>query len=559
MAKGRTKMPVVNMASSRLGKLIPNVSREKVLEMLPFAGLDIEGVDEHGIRVEYNPNRPDFSTDFGITRAIRGLLEIELGTPRLKLARKSAHSILVTSHVKKIRPVIVALVARGGRLEDETIKQLIAMQEDLHNGIGRRRKKASIGLHDLDTVSFPLTYTAVNDDYAFTPLGESSHRTIAQILRETETGRQYGNLVRGSDRYPLLVDKNDTVLSLPPVINGDSTRVDLKTRNILVEVTGTTKKASDDVLAIVAMTLADAGFRIGTVTIVGGRKRIETPELEPTKIVVDAKYLNQVMGMDLGSKQIIRCLRKSRLDAVARGNRIVCMVPRYRTDISHPVDVAEEVALGYGIYNLKPTFPPAATAGQKSLLTNHLSAVRETLGGHGMIESLGFSLTSRQIQYESFDRSSKNALQVEEPKSAEHQLLRDSLIPSLLFSLSRNVHEEYPQRLFEIGKTFQSSGDIHESWNVAAVVAHVDASYTEILSILQSLLRSCFGKEMKAKAMQSPFFISGRSAEIVVDGTSAGAVGEITPTALANMKLRVPAAAFEIDLTKMLHDKGQIA
>jgi phenylalanyl-tRNA synthetase beta chain len=235
------------------------------------------------------------------------------------------------------------------------------------------------------------------------------------------------------------------------------------------------------------------------------------------------------------------------------------MVPRYRTDISHPVDVAEEVALGYGIYNLKPTFPPASTAGQKSLLTNHLSTVRETLGGHGMIESRGVFVTSRQVQYESFDRSSENALQVEGPKSAEHQILRDSLIPSLLFSLSRNVHEEYPQRLFEIGKTFHGGGDIHESWNIAAAVAHVDASYTEILSILQSLLRSCFGKAMKAKAAQSPFFISGRSAEIVVDETSVGAVGEIAPAALANMKLRVPVAAFEIDLSKMLHNKGQIA
>jgi phenylalanyl-tRNA synthetase beta chain len=176
-----------------------------------------------------------------------------------------------------------------------------------------------------------------------------------------------------------------------------------------------------------------------------------------------------------------------------------------------------------------------------------------------MIESLGFSLTSREVQYESWNRSSDNALQVEAPKSVEHQILRDSLIPSLLFSLSRNVHEEYPQQFFEIGKAFHRDGDIRESWNVAAAVAHVDASYTEIMSISQSLLRSCFGKEMRTKASQNPFFVPGRSAEIVVAGTSAGAVGEIAPAALANMKLRVPAAAFEIDLSRILDDKGQIA
>jgi phenylalanyl-tRNA synthetase beta chain len=128
-------------------------------------------------------------------------------------------------------------------------------------------------------------------------------------------------------------------------------------------------------------------------------------------------------------------------------------------------------------------------------------------------------------------------------------------VPSLLQSLSRNVHEEYPQRLFEIGKVFRKQGVITESWNVGAVVAHADAGYTEIRSAMQAMMKSCFGKDVSTRASTSPMFMEGRCAEIIVDGIVVGTIGEITPLALENFKLRVPAAAFEIDLSGIIKDK----
>ncbi|MGI0049792.1 MAG: phenylalanine--tRNA ligase subunit beta, partial [Nitrososphaera sp.] len=147
------------------------------------------------------------------------------------------------------------------------------------------------------------------------------------------------------------------------------------------------------------------------------------------------------------------------------------------------------------------------------------------------------------------------ALSVDGSKSIEHEILRDSLVPSLLQSLSRNVHEGYPQRLFEVGKTFHKDDTIAERWNVGAAVAHADASYTEIKSTTQALLKSCFGKDVSTKASANPMFMEGRCAEIIVDGTVVGTIGEITPLALENFKLRVPAAAFEIDLSGIIKDK----
>src|ERR671925_279483 len=547
-------MPVVNVTIERLKKLVSGIKIEKVLNMLPFVGLDIEGVDNNVIRVEYNPNRPDFASDYGIARALRGMLEIETGMPKFKMTGKSGLAVKVEPAVRKIRPYIVAFVARNGRLDAETIKQLIAMQEDLHNGIGRKRKKASIGIHNLDVVEFPVTYKTVSSDYSFIPLDEYSECSIDQILKESEIGKQYGHILSEFDRYPIIVDSLGTVLSFPPIINGNATKVNEKCRNLFVEVTATDQKCAEDALAIFAVTLYDAGFEIRTVTIDSGKK-IETPQMKPKIISADMSYVNSILGLTLDRKQVINYLKKSRLDAKAIGKKIVCTIPRYRTDISHSIDIAEELAIGYGIYNLKPIFPDSQTAGKKNSLSIYFDAIRETLIGLGMIELLNFSLTSKEVQYNAFGIVAKDVLSVDGSKSIEHEILRDSLVPSLLQSLSYNIHEQYPQRLFEIGKTFRKEGTIIERWSIGAVVAHTDAGYTEIKSTMQALLKSCFGKDANTRASANQMFMDGRCAEVIFDGKSVGVIGEIIPCALENFKLRVPVAAFEIDLLAIIKDK----
>jgi phenylalanyl-tRNA synthetase beta chain len=550
MAQECPKMPVVNVTFDRLKKFLPGVKQEKALEMLPFVGLDIEGIDDNAVRVEYNPNRPDFSSDYGIARALRGLVGKEAGMPKFAVT-KGRLAVRVERSVKKVRPHIVALAAKNGRLDDETIKQMIAMQEDLHNGICRRRKKASIGIHNLDAIKFPVNYAVAGRDASFVPLGGITAMTIGEVLEKTDTGRAYGHLVSG-DKYPVITDSAGTVLSLPPMTNGEATRVDEKCRNLFVEVTATDKKTANDALAVIAITLYDAGFTIETVTIDDGKK-VATPDARPARMQVDRTYINDILGLDLGANEIVSCLKKSRLDAKAsNGRMITCTIPRYRVDISHPVDLAEEVAIGYGVYGIKPTFPPAPTAGQRSALSAHLDAVRQTMAGLGMLEVFNSSLASRDVLYAMSGRQAADTLSVDGTKSAEHEILRDSLVPQLLQSLSRNVHEEYPQRLFEIGKVFSSKDTITEVWSAAAVTAHGEAGYTEIKSCLQALMSSAFGKSVSTRASQNPLFIRGRCADIMSDGRVVGTIGEVTPIAIDNFKLRVPVAAFEANLSSLL-------
>ncbi len=558
MAQERAKVPVVNIKFERLKKLIPDVKMDKVIDMLPFVALDIEGVDKDIVRVEYNPNRPDLSSDYGVARALRGLLEIETGMPKFKLAGKSGLSVTVEATVRKIRPYVIAFVAKNGRLDDETLKQLIMMQEDLHNGVGRKRKKASIGIHNLDVIKFPVTYKTVKGDHSFRPLDEPSELSINQILKDLEIGKQYGQILSAFDSYPLIVDSTGLVLSLPPIINGQATKVNDKCRNLFVEVTATDQKTAEDLLAILAITLYEAGFEIKTVSIDSGKRKIETPQMKARVISADMGYVDSILGLALDAKQIITCLKKSRLDAKAVANKIVCTIPRYRIDISDPIDISEEVAIGYGIYNLEPKFPNSLTTGKKNSLSIYLNAIRETLIGLGMIESLSFLLTSKDVQYKAFGILSKDELSVEGSKSTEHEILPNSLVPLLLQSLSYNIHEQYPQELFEIGKTFvKSYSTIEERWSIGAVVAHADASYSNVKSRMQALLRSCFGKEAITIASTNHMFMEGRCAEVIFDNKPIGVLGEIVPNAVENFRLRVPVAAFEINLLAIIKDKYQ--
>ena len=549
-------MPVVNIKFERLKKLISGIKMNKVLDMIPFVALDIEEVGKDVIRIEYNPNRPDLSSDYGVARALRGLLDVETGLPKFKIAGRSGLAISIEDAVKKIRPYLIALVAKNGTLDDETLKQLITMQEDLHNGIGRKRRKASIGIHNLDVIKFPVTYKTVSSDYSFTPLHESSEFPIDQILKDLEIGKQYGHILSAFDLYPLIVDRVGTVLSLPPIINSQATKVNDRCRNLFVEVTATDQETAEDLIAILAITLYDAGFEIRTVSIDSGRKKIETPQMKPKVISADVGYVNSILGLRLDTKQMITCLKKSRLDAKIVDKKIVCTIPRYRIDITDPIDISEEVAIGYGIYNLEPKFPTSPTAGKKHSLSVYFNAIREAMIGLGMIESLNFLLTSKEVQYSAFGIPAKDVLSVESSKSTEHEILRDSLVPLLLRSLSYNIHEQYPQRLFEIGKTFlKSTAIIEERWSIGAVIAHTDAGYTEIKSTMQALLKSCFGKEATTKTSTNHMFMEGRCAEVIFDGRSVGVLGEIIPLALENFKLRMPVAAFEINLLGIIKDK----
>ena len=241
-------MPVIELSYTRLQKLIGKVSKKQISDSLPFLGLDVESEHKDLVRIEYSPNRPDYSTDYGIALGLQGLLGIKTGSVKLIIKKSKNYAITVKPTVSKIRPFVTGIIAKNGEIGDKTIKQLMTMQEDLHFGIGRKRKKSSIGLHHADKISFPLTYSIRSRVHKFIPLNSNTEQTIDEILVNTEVGQNYGWILADAKQVPIIMDSEQNIISFPPIINSALTTVTPNTKNILIEGTGNDIESAEDFL-----------------------------------------------------------------------------------------------------------------------------------------------------------------------------------------------------------------------------------------------------------------------------------------------------------------------
>ncbi|MBI3840925.1 MAG: phenylalanine--tRNA ligase subunit beta [Thaumarchaeota archaeon] len=539
-------MPVVRISLPRFAKMV-GADRKTILGRLPYAGLDIESVETDSVRVEYSPNRPDFGTDFGIARALRGLLGKEAGLPRYETT-PSGIAVSVDANLSQVRPYIACATATGLRLDDEDVRQVISLQEDLHNGLGRKRRTVAIGLHDLDAISPPLAYRAVTSEFRFVPLGARSASTVGQVLSKTPEGKSYGNSLPLRGPFPVITDSKGMVLSFPPVINGAATKVTARTRNIFIDVTGTDKQAGDDALAVLTTTMAEAGAAIGTVSIGRGKSGRITPDLSPRDLPLDMDLVRSSLGLDLTKKQMAQALGRSRLEV--KGSRV--LGARYRVDLLHPVDVAEEVALGYGTDRIGPIYPPSKQPGRFHPFQQFLDSASTVMAGSGMIELMTFELADAGSLYEKFGRASTSKIAVRDPRSIEHSLLRDALLPTMMAALSGNVKSDYPQRVFEVGRVYaRSGGGVSEAWHLGCLVAHSNSNFSEAKMYLESVCRTLTGAEVSAREAEHWAFAAGRSASVGLEGAPLGSVGEVRPEALEAFGLNVPVSGLELDLSAL--------
>ncbi len=544
-------MPVIEVDLKDLAQLVDWDSDEgKLLEILPYLGLDIESVEGSTVRVEYSPNRPDYATLYGIAASLDGILGRERGALRHEV-KGSDVVFLVGEGVRRIRPYIAGILATGLRLHDVEIKMLMRLQEDLHEGVGRKRRKVAIGLHDADHVKPPIRYTTVDGDFKFVPLGESREWAVEEVLNKHPNGIRYGAALGETKRYPLLMDSERKTLSLPPIINGGYTMLAPGAGRILVDITGTSLRRVLDAASVLAVTLAEMGAELHSVAIRYADIEMQTPDLSITEMELDPREVNRLLGLELTQEEIVESLLKARLDADVMGTKLLVRIPRYRFDVMHEVDLIEEVAYGLGYERMTPSYDLEYTTGELQRSTMFKESIRRAVIGLGFQEVLTTDLTSYERLYSSMGREPENGtLRVVATKSSEYEYLRDTLVPGLLWVLSSNTHEEYPHRIFEIGTVVidEGAGRIGEGERLAIGIAHSRSSFTEVKSTVESLFKILLGREPDYVPHTTRPYSEGRAASMILDRRNLGILGEIHPAVLDGLKIQVPVAAAELDL-----------
>jgi len=530
---------------------------EGLNEILAFVKGDVESLEGDAASIEVkDSNRPDIWSVEGIARALR----YQLGTGRtreIRVAGKSGLKIVIEKRVKPIRPFISTAIVRGLQPSEEALKGWISLQEKLDLTYGRKRKRASIGLYQADMIASPLSYSVAKPDEAsFAPLGSETKLSLREIVTNHPKGTEYGDIISRFEEWPILVDGEDKILSLPPVVNSnDLGRITPSTRNILVEVTGTDTETVHSTLKIMVACLAERGGRVYSCVETypyGSPRRVVSPNLSPTLTRLSLSRINRLLGTSLGLKDAARFAAKAGyMVQRVSGDTLHIEIPCYRIDIMHPVVVIVDFAIALDLNKLKPEWPRIWTVGDLSAETIETETLGEIMVGLGFQEVLTYVLTSTEVVSAKMQMESEKAVALLNPKMTTHTVMRNWVLPSLLEFLSRNTHVDYPQKIFEVAASIERGEDasqpVRGERKVVAVTIHAEAGFTEIRSSLDALLQN-MGQSFEVKTTEHPSFLSGRCGVIVSAGRDIGIVGEVSPKVLRAWGLNLPAAAFEVNV-----------
>ena len=548
-------MPVITFKYQDLKDLGIDMEKDELIDTLPMMSSDIEDFDDEEIKVEFFPNRPDNLSVEGVARSFKGFIGQEIGFPDYKV-EESGEYVEVDEDVAKIRPYIGFAKIDNVDFTGDKLKYIMDFQENLHWVIGRDRKKVAIGIHNADVVTGPFKYIATpKDANAFVPLEKDFEMTPDEILTQHDKGVDYAHLIQDFDKYPLILDKDDNVLSMPPIINGELTKIKEDTKNIIVDVTGTDERAVNQALNIICCSFAEVGGQIKSMEVRYADKSIKTPDLTPQEMNVHVDTANSLIGgTSLTAEDIKELLLKARFDAeIINENEVKAIIPAYRVDILHEVDVVENIAVQYHINSVEAKLPEINTVAYENDWFKAESTIREVMVGLGFQEVMSLMLTNEEAHYEKMNHPEEEHVQVARPITIDRTMIRTSLINSLMEFLEDNKHEDLPQKIFEIGDILYlddtKENKTKSSKKLAALICHSTANFTEIKSVMTSVLTN-LGYTMEISDSENKTFIEGRVADVVGEaqkGTIKGFFGEVSPEVITNFTLEYPVIAFEIE------------
>jgi phenylalanyl-tRNA synthetase beta chain len=519
----------------------------------------VESLDEQNdsVTIEVkDSNHPDIWSVEGIARALRTHLGIAKPKAPI-LSGKSGLRVTVDRRLGPIRPFIATSIVRNVKPSENALKSWISLQEKMDLTYGRKRKRASIGFYQADLINSPLRYIVGNpDDTAFVPLGSTEKMTLREIVEKHPKGIEYGGIISSFKDWPLLMDGENEILSLPPVINSnDLGKISTDTKNILVEVTGTNVDTVGNTLKIVVAALAERGGKIYSCAQTyadEGAKPVVTPDLKSSFKELSVSYANGLLGATFKPTEMIRSLvRAGHPSRQVSKDTLRVESLCYRIDIMHQVDLVEDLAIALDINKLDPEWPRIWTLGGLAPETDRHETLAEVMIGLGYQEVLTYSLTSPEVFVDKMGIERENYAELLNPKMSTHTAMRSWLLPSLLNLLKDNTHVDYPQKVFEIGPCVllnENGGEQTETqYKIAGVTIHTGAGFTEIRSCVDTLLKS-IGLEFMIEPADHPSFLEGRTCTVSTKGKRLGVVGELHPKVIRAWGLSLPVAAFELEI-----------
>ena len=404
---------------------------------------------------------------------------------------------------------------RGLNITPAVYKSCIDLQDKLHQNICRRRTLVAIGTHDLATLTPPFTYDArAPGDIAFVPLTQGEEFTADKLMEFYETDvsvkhiKPYVSIIKDSPVYPVITDATGTVLSLPPIINGEHSKLTTATRDMLIECTATDLTKAHIVLNTMVTMLSEhcaEPFSVEPVQVVyedpagapDAKVGYMTPQLDSRTATARVADINGICGTKLAGDTIVSILPKMQLDArlVEGGEAVEVVVPPTRTDILHAVDIAEDVAIAYGYNNIVKTIPATPSTAYQQPVNKLTDLLRVEMAGAGYTECLTMALVSRKENFTMLrHEDDDSAVTLGNPKTKEFEVGRTQLTSGLLKSLASNKDQSFATgvKLFEISDVMvlDSTSDVGavNQRNLAALFCSTTAGFEVMHGLVDRIM-----------------------------------------------------------------------
>ncbi|KAL6268768.1 hypothetical protein P5V15_001893 [Pogonomyrmex californicus] len=537
---------------------------------------DIDASEEIIYKIDIPANRYDLLCLESLSVGLLIFLnKMSIPCYRALKPKKEMERIVMTSECLKIREHIVAAILRNVTLTQESYNSFIDLQDKLHQNIGRKRTLISIGTHDLDTIKGPFLYDAKPpSEICFKPLYQDKEYTGEEIMQLYATHaqlKQYLPIIKDSSVYPVIYDSNGVVLSLPPIINGDHSKITLDTKNIFIECTATDLTKARIVVDTIVCAFSHYCKMKYTAEIVEvvypDDQTFYYPDLKYRMEKVDYNKAINYIGIKQTPEEVAQLLSKMSLKTEIKDkNTLMVEIPPTRHDVIHLCDIYEDIAIAYGYNEIEKVMPYVSTIAAEFPLNKLSDQIRIELAQAGFTEALTFSLCSREdiadkLGYKIDDVP---AVHISNPKTLEFQVARTSLLPGLLKTISANKKMPLPHKLFEVSDVVlrDNTAEVGARNNrrLCAVYANKSAGFEIIHGLVDRILllldvpwsMNKIEDGYYLRAADDPMFFPQRCAEIICYGDVIGKMGVLHPDVLSKFELNIPCSMMEINIEPFL-------
>jgi phenylalanyl-tRNA synthetase beta chain len=283
------------------------------------------------------------------------------------------------------------------------------------------------------------------------------------------------------------------------------------------------------------------------------------------EIITSLQKINTVLGTNISNESLIKILSSLDFSCSEIGNKLKIEVPTYRStkDIEQEADLIEEVGRIIGYDNISPVSPLDSISPVK---LTELQKIQRRIRDFYVYQGKSFELMTYPLIGESLLKKVSwplnSNLKLINSISQDHDLMRPSLIPSLLEVAELNVKNQERFRVFELGRAYSTNEASFSNESLQLAVSFYEKEkncFVDLINSVENLLSTlnlpfdfCERNSKFSNPLVPTEWIGNHPYEFLnirVMGKFAGVIFSVHPLVLRNLKIRGNLSFFVLDLS----------